>query len=188
MQPESDQRTDEKLIAQAGRGDRQAFGILYERYLEAIYRYMFYRVALQEDAEDLTEQVFLKIWEKIPRLKSKERVRNFRAWLYRISHNLVVDYYREKAKDTSVALEERLVANEANLDQVIVDQEDDERLAQAIRQLEPIYQEILTARFINQLSHVETAAIVGKSHGHVRVLQYRALRKLKIILSEDKDV
>ncbi len=169
MQPDITQRTDEELIQQAGQGDQQAFGVLYERYLDAIYRYMFYRVANSEDAEDLTEKVFLNIWEKVPKLRGENLVRNFRAWLYRISHNVVVDHYRKGQHGTSLELQEGTLAAEGSLDAEIELRDDRNRLAQGISQLDPILQEIIVARFINQLSHAETAAIVGKSQGHVRV-------------------
>jgi len=86
--------SDAELIVRAVQGDADAFGDLYERYLDQIYRYVYYRVANSLEAEDLTETVFLKAWESLPGMRTNVKSMNFQAWLYRIAHNLVVDRYR----------------------------------------------------------------------------------------------
>ena len=187
MQTAIESVTDEELIQRASKGDRQAFGLLYEKYLEAIYQYMFYRVGSEQEAEDLTEKVFLKIWERIPRLSREAPVRNFRAWLYRISHNLVVDYYRTRKETAPLSSYESQIPADRGIEDNVDNQHEREMLVKAITQLEPQYQEIIVARFINQLSHAETAEIVRKSEGHVRVLQYRALKKLRSIMADQSN-
>ena len=84
--------TDSQLAARAIDGDAEAFGDLYERYQNAIYRYIYYRVGEQGEAEDLTETVFLKAWETMPRFRVDQA--SFKTWLYRVAHNLLVDHRR----------------------------------------------------------------------------------------------
>ena len=94
MQPEKMDRTDQELLGRALDGDTEAFGDLYERYLDEIQRFVFYRVADRFEAEDLTEVVFIKAWEALPRFESSNV--NLRAWLYRIAHNTIIDHYRTR--------------------------------------------------------------------------------------------
>ncbi len=86
--------TESELVALAVRRDAAAFGQLYELHLDSIYRYIYYRVGNAAEAEDLTEQVFLKAWEHIAAYD--QRGLPFAAWLYRVAHNLVVDYRRTR--------------------------------------------------------------------------------------------
>ena len=174
---------EDHLIARAVQGDADAFGDLYEHYLARIYRYVFYRVNDVAEAEDLTETVFLKAWEVL----SDYRIRRvpFDAWLYRIAHNAIIDRYRTH-KET-LPLEGRLeiddVASgpENRLDR----RETIETLAQAVSQLSPIQQQVLTLRFISGLSHAETALVLDKSEEAVRVLQHRALSALRGLLTQN---
>ncbi len=82
------------LVKRAVAGDADAFGELYLLHLDAIYRYIHYRVGDASDAEDLTEQVFLNVWKALPGYK--QRRGSFASWLYRIAHNVVIDYYRRR--------------------------------------------------------------------------------------------
>src|SRR3989338_10018248 len=81
----------ERLVLKIQQGDHDAFATLYDIFIDPIYRYVYYRVN-QNDAEDLTEVVFLKVWENI--LQYKKQKSTFAAWIFRIAHNLVVDHYR----------------------------------------------------------------------------------------------
>ena len=90
------EQRESQLTAQALQGDKEAFGDLYEYYLEEVYRYVFYRVSNEADAEDLTEQVFLKVWENLPNFQQRVP---FKAWLYRIARNTVIDHYRTRKKN-----------------------------------------------------------------------------------------
>src|SRR4051812_24008500 len=85
---------EQRLVSRATRRDAAAFGLLYESHLDRVYRYVYYRVGSTAEAEDLTEQVFLKAWEAIGRYEA--RGVPFIAWLYRLAHNLVIDHYRAK--------------------------------------------------------------------------------------------
>jgi RNA polymerase sigma-70 factor (ECF subfamily) len=173
--------TDAQLVARAIEGDREAFGDLYERHLAAIYRYIYYRVGEPHEAEDLTEVVFLRAWEALGRYRSGDAP--LMVWLYRIAHNLLIDRYRT-AKEL-VPLEEHHPdgALHHQPERVMEVREEHHRLAKALQQLDPAQQQVLTLRFIAELSHAETATIMGRSEGAVRVLQHRALAALRTMLN-----
>ncbi|MCX7977132.1 MAG: sigma-70 family RNA polymerase sigma factor [Bellilinea sp.] len=170
--------SDDDLLKRASSGDKDAYGMLYERYLVPIYRYCYFRVGSELDAEDLTEMVFLKAWESLPVMQ----VQSFRAWLYRIAHNQVVDYLRTRKDITSLEPLETPADGQNHPEQVLLNREDGRVLAQAIARLDEQYQEVLVCRFVSQLSHAETAAVLGLNESHVRVLQFRALKKLQDLL------
>ncbi len=176
-----DESRQTELLKFAVEGDKQAFGLLYEKYLDEIYRFAYYKVGDSMLAEDITEETFLKTWESLPKLYAKgQKMGNFRAWLYRIAHNLVIDYYRKKKPEQlgenqyqSKALSPEEISERHALTQ---------RIIAALKKLEPKLQQIIILRFINQLSHQETASIMNISNTYSRVLQYRAIKALKVIL------
>ena len=174
-----------ELLRRAAQGDKQAYGQLYERYLEPLYRYAYFRLSNEKEAEDLTAQVFLKAWEQITSGSGRPHIRNFRAWIYRIAHNLIVDRYRSR-RDTVPVEETRQVSIPGDsLENTVQQNEEAQSLRQAINQLAPTYQQVIVCRFINQMSHSETAEVMGLRPGHVRVLQYRALKNLRSIMEKE---
>ena len=177
--------SETELLRRAVRGDKQAFGSLYKLYLDPIYRYIYYRVGSHTEAEDLTEMVFLKAWEQLPRSGKAAAVRNYRAWIYRIAHNLVIDRHRTHKPVTALDQHNQMQAPLASPETLAEHTEQSTALQAAIMQLETDYQQVIVLRFVNQLSHAETARILGKKEGHVRVLQYRALQKLRELLSKE---
>jgi RNA polymerase sigma-70 factor (ECF subfamily) len=177
-----DNSSEGHLLSLAAKGDKKAFGRLYEQHLDEILRYVFYKVGDTHEAEDITEEVFLKTWRHLPELYEKRgRIDNFRAWVYRIAHNLVIDFYRARKP---LSLKEDLIPVEENNPEVITENAfTSRRLAKAIMALQDNYQEIIILRFVNQLSHEEAALIMNLNRGHARVLQFRALKKLHSILT-----
>ena len=174
--------SDEKIIKTVISGDTRAYGVLYERYLDEIYRYIYYRVAKNSlEAEDLTQVVFIKAWDVI--LQNRTENYNFRALIYKIARNLTIDHWR--TLKTELLIDEQLMegANPKLEQQIILNEESDE-LVQVIRELEPKLQEVVICRFINGLSHAETAHSLGRTEGYVRVLQYRALKKIRVLINE----
>ena len=175
--------TDQILLARATQGDAEAFGDLYERYLDEIQRYVFYRVANRFDAEDLTETVFLKAWEALPRVESS--IANLRAWLYRIAQNVIIDYYRT-ARPTSGLSAHEPRDGRASPETQIQDRDLQHQLAGLIRSLDANLQQVIVCRFVSGLSHAETAQVMGIKEGYVRVLQLRALQKLRQMLEKER--
>ncbi|MBS1250640.1 MAG: ECF RNA polymerase sigma factor SigW [Chloroflexi bacterium] len=175
-----------ELLAKAARGDRRAFGEFYELHRDEIYRYIFFRISKnQHIAEDLTGKVFLEAWESLHRKKrQKKTIKNLRAWIYRIAHNKIVDHYRTRKFPGSLEdhQEQFLLSDEVEYEvgQGLLSQV----LAEGIDQLSPTYQQVIILRFINQVSHAEVAEILDIKEGHARVLQYRALKKLRRLIPE----
>ena len=166
-----------RLVARAIKGDGDAFGVLYGCYLDAIYRYIFLRVGNASEAEDLAEDVFVRAWEALPNYRLTQHP--FKSWLYRIAHNLVVDYHR-KLKPLELTDEEQL-AHPATLnlpERIVEINQEASVLAKAIQKLGEEEQMVIVLRFVEGLSHREVAEIIGKSEAASRVIQHRALALL----------
>ena len=158
------------LVEGAIGGDADAFGRLYDMHVDRVYRHVYYRVGNNEDAEDLTQQVFLRAWQAIGRYKKTSSP--FLAWLMRISHNLVIDFYRSK-KDKAY-LDFEIAATDSH--------SSPERVAE----MEFDQQQVILMSFIEGFSYAEIASTIGKSEGAIRVIQHRALKKMRHILEEEK--
>jgi RNA polymerase sigma-70 factor (ECF subfamily) len=168
---------EKNLVKSAQRGDPEAFGLLYEYYLPRIYRFILIKVSHKEQAEDITHLTFLKAWENIRGYKHQGYP--FGSWLYRIARNAVVDHYRREVTHTNLEdVAETLGIGESlsrDLDAKL--QLDD--LLKAMKVLKEIEQDILIMRFVEDLPHQDIAKAVDKSEGAVKVIQHRALKKLK---------
>jgi RNA polymerase sigma-70 factor (ECF subfamily) len=171
---------DHELIKQAQRGDKHAFGDLYEIHAPAIYRYLFAHLDNSMDAEDLTGEVFLKAWQSLP--KYIERGVPFLAFLFRIAHNVLVDHYRQnnrlepKSPDEMDGYKEEDCAEPIDF---IGRQMEHQQILNVMSKLRTDYQSVLTLRFISCLSPEETAQVMNRSVGAIRVLQHRALGALR---------
>lgn len=174
------------LVKRAADGDADAFGALYLRHLDAIYRYVRFRVGNARDAEDLTEQVFLKAWEALPNYR--QRGLPFASWLYRIAHNTVVDFHRRPSPEVPLAAADHPVAGSGSQGpgalETVIQESEVTALADAIRKLPEEQQQVIVLRFIEGLSHAEVARIINKSQGACRVIQHRALSALHRLLTE----
>lgn len=171
---------DHELIQKAQRGDTHAFGDLYESHAPAIFRYLFAHLDSQMDAEDLTGEVFLKAWQSLP--KYIERGVPFLAFLFRIARNVLVDHYRQNNRLEPKAPDDMDgYKAEGNLEPVDVvgSQIEHQRILRILNRLRPDYQSVLTLRFISELSPEETAQVMKRSVGAIRVLQHRALTALR---------
>ncbi len=161
-------------------GDVEAFGFFYDKYVKQIYRFILIKVSNKEVAEDLTQEVFLKTWQHLVDQKS---LSNFRAFIFRIAHNIVVDHYR-KLNIQSLPLDS---ADEVEEEVVFVDKIelalDTEGLIKYLRQLKPEYQEALVLRYVEELSLDEIAEVLQKDKNNVRVILHRAINKLKTIIN-----
>lgn len=174
------------LIQRAVKGDAEAYGDLYEQYLNIIFRYIYYRIGDAGLAEDFAESVFLKVWESLSSF-DEHRI-SFKSWLFRVAHNLLIDYYR--TRKVTEPLDEDLDLPDPGLmpEEILIHTEQQEWVFQAMRMLKMEHQEILTLRFINGMSHEEAAHVLNRSVGAVRVLQHRALQALDDYLqSKNKD-
>lgn len=169
------------LVEKAQKGDKDAFGQLYDQYADALYKYIYFRVP-QSEAEDLLETIFLRVWENIHQY-NKEKA-SFKSWIFRISHNLIVDFYRlQKSVDelTDIYKDERVERNPVYLTENVLNSG---ILYKAFKKLKKAYSQYLILRFVNDLSNGEISTIMKKSEGSLRIIQFRALRALKKILAE----
>ena len=170
------------LLERARAYDEQALGELYDDYAPRIYAYLYRRVQDPQLAEDLTGEVFVRVLQAI----RSERFwhTSFRAWLYRIAHNLVVDHFRRQSSAPALTLDERLVAAEDDVDSAVAERLSHQRLHAAISRLTPDQQQVVALRFGERLLVREVAEMMEKSVGAVEALQYRALTALRHILEE----
>ncbi len=182
----SNQPSEAELVQRAVSGDSEAFATLYDRYIEAIYRFVFFRVSEEQTAEDLTSHIFLKAWDNLSSYQF--RGLPFRAWLFRIARNSVIDYYRTFKETTPLepnAVTEPDLA--AEVDSKVERQLQAEEIRLALRQLTEDQRQVLTLRFIEGLSTGEVAKILGKRQGAIRALQMRGLQALaEIVGNEDE--
>ncbi len=174
------QDNDHKLIKLAQQGDQHAFGDLYQAHAPAVFRYLFAHLDNAMDAEDLTGEVFLKAWQALP--KYIERGVPFLAYLFRIAHNALVDHYRTNNRfehKTPETMEIYRVSNEPEPVEELANQLEHQKILKVLSRLKTDYQSVLTLRFIGELSPQETAQVMRRSVGAVRVLQHRALAALR---------
>jgi len=172
---------EESLVRRAQQRDQQAFAQLYEEHFDKIYRYVALRIGDKTEAEDMTQQVFLKALQSI----SSFRWRGipFSAWLFRIAHNQVVDYLRKRTKQATVPVDESTVSLISNPQLLVEQRLDIEQLLSATKRLTPAQREVISLRFAGELPIAQVAKIMGKSPGAVKALQHSAIVALRKALS-----
>ena len=171
----------ESLIDRAVGGDAEAFGRLYDMYADRIYRHIYYRISNIEDARDLTQEVFMKAWQALPRYRRTKTP--FLGWLFTISHNRVIDYYRTKKdcaylNDNAILIEDR----EGSPERLAEDQFTQQEIRRVIIQLPKDQQQVILMSFIEGFAYKEIATALNKTEGNIRVIMYRALKKMREIL------
>ncbi len=166
-------------LTKAVQGDTEAFSLLYERYVNRIYSYIYYRTGNANDAEDLTARVFHRALGHIQRYHDKGVP--FSAWLYRIAHNLVANWHRDNSRKQEVALEDNVeLVHRGDLPETaLVNTQETETLLRAIRTLSPERQQLVILKFVQRLSNAEIAVIMGRSEGAIKSLYHRTLLALR---------
>ena len=167
-----------RLVDLAKQGDAQAFGHLYDRFHPEILRYLIVRD--RDVAEDIAQQVFLKGWQAIPRYE--HRGTPFRAWLYRMAHNQMVDHFRTTRPTTD--LEGVDVPEESEADERLLTAETNGLLQDALARLSEDHRQVLVLRFLMEKSAREIGEIMGRKEVTVRGLQMRALQALRREIEE----
>jgi RNA polymerase sigma-70 factor, ECF subfamily len=175
--------SDQQLVKAAKDGDAEAFGELYERYASPVYRFLHAQLQNRQDAEDLAGEVFLKAWRALPGFR--DRGAPFSAFLFRIAHNTLIDHYRSRSRpDHDLEIEAPNLSDpRPEPIEQMVSALDSQELRLVINQLRQDYRTVLVARYISDLSAEETALMMGRSPGAVRVLQHRALTALRKMLN-----
>ena len=175
---------ESELIAKA-KTDKEAFGQLYERYVDRIYNYVYYRVGNEADAEDLTSKIFYRAMQHIGRYQDQGVP--FSAWLYRIARNLVSNWYRDQSRRTIISLDDiaQWQFSEEGPELAAEWEENREMLLAAIRRLPSERQEMLILKFVDRQSNAEIGRIMGRSEGAIKSLYHRTLLSLRDELAKE---
>jgi RNA polymerase sigma-70 factor (ECF subfamily) len=184
--PEGDTAITHALVERAQAGDAEAFGELYDRYVDLVYRYIYYRVGTPQLAEDLTSETFLRALRRISSFTWQGR--DVGAWFVTIARNLIADHYKsgryrlEMTTDDIVETGSKMV--EDSPENAVLESMQNKVLLEAVKQLNAEQQECIVLRFLQGLSVAETAQAMGKNDGAIKALQYRAIRSLGRLLPE----
>jgi RNA polymerase sigma-70 factor (ECF subfamily) len=183
----SDNMDEAQLIEQA-KSDPEAFGRLYELYVEKIYNYIYYRLGNHHDAEDLTAKVFYRALNHIARYNNKGVP--FAAWLYRIAHNLVANWHRDRSRRQWVGLEDVDLTSDKQESPQLAAERANERdlLLVALKRLPRERQELLVLKFVERMSNAEIGQVLGRSEGAIKSLYHRTLVSLKELLAEHENL
>jgi RNA polymerase sigma-70 factor (ECF subfamily) len=183
------EESDSALIARA-KEDPEAFGLLYERYINRIYNYIYYRTGNHQDAEDLTARTFFKALKHFPRYV--DRGAPFSAYLYRIAHNTVANWYRDRSRRQIIPFDDLVTdmviatREQDELDTIAERKEEQETLLRAVRRLPPERQHLLTLKHVERMSNVEIAEIMGRTEGAIKSLYHRTLVALREELTNER--
>jgi RNA polymerase sigma-70 factor (ECF subfamily) len=167
-----------ELVARA-KTDAAAFGVLYERYVGKIYNYIYYRTGDRHEAEDLTARTFQRAMAHVARYN--ERGLPFSAWLYRIAHNLVANWHRDRGRRQILGLDEvTLVGHSRERPESVAEvNEERERLLTVIRRLPAERQQLLILKFVERMPNADIGKIMGRSEGAIKSLYHRTLLALR---------
>lgn len=169
----------EPALVERAKTDPEAFGELYERYVDKIYNYIYYRVSDPNDAEDLTARTF---FQALAKLESYEhRGLPFSAWLYRIAHNLVANWHRQHARRKFVSIEDVNLTSfrHGNPSESAERKETRSELLEAIHRLAEDRQQLLVLKYVERLSNAEIGYVMGRSESSIKSLYHRTLQSLR---------
>jgi RNA polymerase sigma-70 factor (ECF subfamily) len=170
------------LIARAKRGDEAAIGQLYRQHAPGIYGYIASRVGDPALADDLTSEAFLRALEGLPQFEY--RGISISAWLYRIAHDRMADHFRRQARRPTAPLEDDLLATQDGFDQALDTRLRLEQVNEAIERLTPQQHQVILLRFVAGLKLQEVAYVMAKSTAAIKMLQLRALTRLKQLVAQ----
>ena len=172
-----DDETLDRLVAEAQRGDREAFGRIFDAYAVPIHRFIASRVYRPSDAEDLTQLVFVKALEALPRYEA--RGIPFGGWLFRLARNAIIDQSRTRREHLSLVAASTRESDEASPEALASLRDDLDQVAVALAELTDDQREVIELRFFAGLSVAETAEAMGRQDGTIRGLQFRAIAALR---------
>jgi RNA polymerase sigma-70 factor (ECF subfamily) len=176
------------LVERAQQGEAEAFGLIYDRYVDTVFRFVYFRVGNRQLAEDLTSDTFLRALKRIGSFTWQGR--DLGAWLVTIARNLVADHFKSGRYRLEVTTGDVLDADredrgpEGSPEAAVVDHITNVALLTAVKQLNPEQQECIVLRFLQGFSVAETAQAMGKNEGAIKALQYRAVRALARLLPD----
>jgi RNA polymerase sigma-70 factor (ECF subfamily) len=170
---------DDMTLAKLAGEDMQAFGQLYERHVRRIYNYIYYRTGNHHDAEDLTARVFQRALRHVGTFEDKGVP--FTAWLYRIAHNLVANWHRDRSRRPVVPLDRHVAVSEVGDHPEIEAIAGEERslLLKAVQDLPDDRQQLLILKFVERMSNAEIGQVMGRTEGAIKSLYHRTLNVLR---------
>jgi RNA polymerase sigma-70 factor (ECF subfamily) len=170
---------DEMRLVERAATEPEAFGELYERHVRRIYNYIFYRTGNQHDAEDLTARVFHRALKHVGRFEDKGVP--FSAWLYRIAHNLVANFHRDRGRRPVVPLEDYITTTGGgeHPEAYAINMEERRMLLAAVRRLPDDRQQLLILKFVERLPNAKIGEIMGRTEGAIKSLYHRTLNALR---------
>jgi RNA polymerase sigma-70 factor (ECF subfamily) len=172
------EESDSALIARA-KEDQDAFSLLYERYVGNIYNYIYYRTGNHHDTEDLTARTFYRALKHFSRYV--DRGAPFSAYLYRIAHNMVANWHRDRSRRQVISLDETMLTSLRREEPAAVTEAKDEQenMLEAVRRLPTDRQQLLILKFVDQMSNAEIAQVMGRTEGAIKSLYHRTLVALR---------
>lgn len=192
--PASDEVQDEKeevselmtWISAAKKGDSDAFAHVYDGCINDIYRYVYFKVA-EEDASDVTSDIFIKVWEKLSSFQGDQEGK-FRSWLFTIAHRTIIDYYR--TRKISISLDEGLEVPDNEHTEISAPEEEltnalnADLLKDALKKLSEPGKSVITMKYLEDISYPEIAKILKIKEGNIRIIVHRSLKRLQEIINE----
>jgi RNA polymerase sigma-70 factor, ECF subfamily len=172
----------EELAGRTATGDKDAFGEIYGMLVDSIYRYLYWNLGSRDDAEDLTEEVFLRCLVNIESYDSKRGP--FKAWAFRIAHNVMMDHHRRRGRRPQEELKEGVENGSASASQGLEEKERTTAIRATLEELTPIQRQVIIMKYFVEMSNAEAARALGKSEGAVNAIQHRALRRMGKIIEE----
>jgi RNA polymerase sigma-70 factor (ECF subfamily) len=173
----------QELVTESKNGNNEAFGQIYDNLSKPVFNFLFARIRHKQQAEDLLQTVFLKVWHNLGTYTPTPRAK-FSTWVFQIANYTLIDHWRTRKETTDISAVENLL-NFAE-DPVLYEKYD--YLWQAVSKLPDEYQTVLDLRFRRDLNVAEAAQIMNKSQVGVRVLQHRAIKALRNLLSKNKNI
>jgi RNA polymerase sigma-70 factor (ECF subfamily) len=175
-------RSLEELALEAANGDQGAFAEIYASLVEAIHGYLYWNLGSREDAEDLTEEVFLRCLVNIDSYNPRRGA--FKAWAFRIARNLMVDHQRRGSRRAQSGLKGELEQDLPGPPERVEEEERAKALREALEDLTFMQRQVISMKFFAGMSNAEAASALGRREGAINALQHRALRRLGKILED----
>jgi len=178
--------TDSDLIARA-KQEPEAFGALYDRYVDRIYNYICYRMGNDQDAEDLTARTFYRALDHFQGYE--DRGAPFSAWLYRIAHNLVANWHRDHSRRKMIAIDDLVLSAPKGKGPAATTEKGDQEdlLLSAVRRLAPDRQQLIILKHVEGMTNAEIGQVMGRTEGAIKSLYHRALVALREDLADQWD-
>lgn len=180
----------EALVLKAQNGDQDSFAVLFDIWFDRLYRYTAYRVDAEE-CEDLVSEIFLKLVQYLPQYQSRAGI-GFGAWLFKMAHNTIIDWYRKKKALLGGDLETdgedffaKVIDDQPLPNQQVNSLYDYESVYKFLKKLKPDHREVLELKFLEGFSNREIATITGKTEGNIRITQLRALKEMRQFMKRE---